>query len=53
MSDVIGLWPDGPPSTLEGVGPEVEYMAPVGTTVQARMLRNVSEPTLTVYRPDR
>ena len=51
--DVIRLWPDGPPSTLEGVEPEVTFRAPVGATGDAAMLRNVSEPTLSVYRPAR
>lgn len=52
--DIIRLWPDGPPTTLKGVGPEVEFRGPVGalgTAGQAAMLRNVSDPTLTVYRP--
>ncbi len=49
--DVIRLWPEGPPTKLEGVGPEVEYKAPVGVAASAVMLRNVSEPTLSVFRP--
>jgi len=49
--EVIRLWPDGPPSELHGVGSEVEFRGPVGATVDAVMLRNVSEPTLSVYRP--
>ena len=49
--DIIGLWPDGPPTTLDGVGPEVEFRGSVGTVGDAAMLRNVSDPTLTVYRP--
>lgn len=49
--DIIRLWPKGPPTTLEGVGPEIEFRGPVGTAGDAAMLRNVSEPTLTVYRP--
>ncbi len=49
--DVIRLWPDGPPTKLEGVGPEIEFRGPVGTVGNAAMLRNVSEPTLTVFRP--
>lgn len=48
--EVVRLWPEGPPSKLASVGPEVEYRAPVGV-VDAVMLRNVSEPTLTVFRP--
>jgi len=51
--DVIRLWPDGPPSKLEDVGPEVTFRAPVGTAGDAEMLRNVSEPTLSVFRPAR
>jgi hypothetical protein len=49
--NVIRLWPDGPPSKREGVGPEIEFRGPVGTAGDAAMLRNVSEPTLTVFRP--
>ncbi len=33
------------------MGPEAEYRAPVGVAADAAMLRNVSEPTLTVFRP--
>ena len=49
--DVIHLWPEGPPTKLRGVGPEIEYRGPVGTVGDAAMLRNVSETTLTVFRP--
>ena len=49
--DIIRLWPDGPARKLEGVGPEVTFRGPVGTAGDATMLRNVSDPTLTVYRP--
>jgi acetyl esterase/lipase len=49
--EVIRLWPEGPPSTLEGVGPEVTFRGPVGTVGDAAMLRNVSEPTLTAFPP--
>ena len=49
--EVIRLWPEGPPSKLEGVGPEVTFRGPVGTAGDAAMLRNVSEPTLSVFRP--
>ncbi len=47
----IRLWPDGPPTKLEGVGPEVTFRGPVGIAGNAAMLRNVSDPSLTVYRP--
>lgn len=49
--EVIRLWPEGPPSMLEGVGPEVSFRGPVGTGGDMAMLRNVSEPTLSVFRP--
>jgi acetyl esterase/lipase len=49
--EVIRLWPDGPPTKLEGVGPEVEYKAPEGLAAGTMMLRNVSETTLSVFRP--
>jgi acetyl esterase/lipase len=49
--EVIRLWPDSPPSELEGVGPEIAFRAPVGAAGEAAMLRNVSEPTMTVFRP--
>jgi acetyl esterase/lipase len=49
--DAIRLWPEGPPTTLKGVGPEIEYRAPDGVAVNTTMLRNVSEPTLTVFQP--
>lgn len=48
---VIRLWPEGPPSKLEGVGPEVAFGGPAGTSGDTAMLRNVSEPTLGVFRP--
>jgi len=49
--EVIALWPEGPPSTLPNVGPEVTYRAPAASGVETNMLRNISQPTLTVYRP--
>ncbi|QIG48306.1 alpha/beta hydrolase [Nordella sp. HKS 07] len=51
QDDVIRLWPDGPPTTLEGVGPEIDYRGPVGVTADTVLLRNVSDPTLSVFRP--
>jgi len=50
-AEVIRLWPEGPPTKLEGVGAEIEFRGPVGTAGDAAMLRNVSEPTLSVFRP--
>src|SRR5437868_5852653 len=52
QNEVIRLWPDGPPTKLEDVGAEVEYSGAVGTT-QTKMLRNISDPTLTVFRPEK
>lgn len=52
-NEIIRLWPEGPPTTLKGVGAEAQYHAPVGVAAQALMLRNVSEATLTVYRPEK
>lgn len=51
MTDTIRLWPDSPPTTLKDVGPEVQYRAPLGVAADTTMLRNVSDPTLTVFRP--
>jgi acetyl esterase/lipase len=48
---VIRLWLEGPPSKLDGEVPEVTFRGPVGTVGDAAMLRNVSEPTLNVFRP--
>ena len=51
--EVIRLWPEGPPTKLDVVGPEVEYRAPAGVAADKAMLRNVSEATLSVFRPAR
>ncbi len=48
---VIRLWPEGPPRTLPDVGPEAGYRAAAGVAAGTLMLRNVSDPTLTVFRP--
>jgi acetyl esterase/lipase len=48
---VIYLWPEGPPTKLKSVGPEIEFRGPVGTVANAAMLRNVSETTLSVFPP--
>ena len=49
--EIIGLCPDGPPSTLSPKLRESTFEAPTGTALTT-MLRNVSEPTLTVYAAD-
>ncbi len=50
-NEIIRLWPEGPPTKLDGVGLETEYKGPPGVAVDTRMLRNISEATLTVFRP--
>jgi acetyl esterase/lipase len=48
---VIPLWPEGPPSVIEGVGPEAAYIVPAGVAAGTTMLRNISAPSLTVFEP--
>ena len=50
-AEVIRLWPDGPPSPIEGVGPEVEYEVKAGVAQGTKFLRNISDPTLSVFTP--
>src|SRR5689334_12694154 len=50
-TEIIRLWQEGPPSKMEGVGPEVEFRGIDGVSKGTVMLRNVSDPTLTVFRP--
>ena len=50
-NEVIRLWPERPPTLIERVGPEVEFSGPVGVAGDAAMLRNVSDPTLSVFKP--
>lgn len=50
-AEVIRLWPDGPPATIEGVGDEVAYLVPAGVAAGTHFLRNISDPTLTVFAP--
>ena len=49
--EIIDLWPDGPPTRIEGMPPEVEYPVKWGVATGTSFLRNISEPTLTVFRP--
>jgi acetyl esterase/lipase len=52
-TEVIRLWPDGPPRPLPGVGPEIVFRAPAaGGAAETNMLRNVSDASLTVFRAD-
>jgi acetyl esterase/lipase len=50
-TEIITLWPDGPPTTIEGVPPEVEFPVTVGIAAGTTFLRNISEPTLSVFTP--
>jgi acetyl esterase/lipase len=49
--EIIRLWPDGPPAVIEGVPDEVAYPAPGGVAAGTTFLRNVSDPTLTIFTP--
>ena len=48
---VIKLWDTPPPRTIPDVGPELSFQVPAGISAGATFLRNVSEPTLTVFQP--
>ncbi|HYD08845.1 MAG TPA: hypothetical protein VEA78_01980 [Acidimicrobiales bacterium] len=52
-AEVIPLWRDGvePPTTIDGVPDEVEYEVAAGVAAGTTFLRNISEPTLTVFTP--
>jgi len=50
-AEVIRLWPNGAPSVIPGVGAESTFQPPQGLAAGTTMLRNVSDPTLTVFRP--
>lgn len=52
-AEVITLWPDGPPSPIADVPPEVAYEVRAGIAAGTTFLRNISEPTLTVFTPSR
>jgi dienelactone hydrolase len=48
----IRLWPQGPVRSLPDVGPEQTFSPPEGVAAGTTMLRNVSEPTLTIFMPE-
>jgi dienelactone hydrolase len=52
LNPLIPLWPDGPPSSLPSVGPEITFPSPPMFGPETDMLRNVSAPSLTVFAPD-
>ncbi|HUC04617.1 MAG TPA: alpha/beta hydrolase, partial [Acidimicrobiales bacterium] len=45
------LWPEGPPTRIEGVPPEIEYPVRGGVAAGTVFIRNISEPTVTVFAP--
>jgi acetyl esterase/lipase len=49
--ETVALWPEGTPAGFESVGAEIAYQAPISGGPQMTILRNVSEPSLTVFRP--
>src|SRR4051794_16930569 len=50
-SEVIRLWPDGPPTRIDDMPDEVEFEVPEGIAKGTTFLRNISDPTLTVFEP--
>jgi len=52
LNPVIRLWPDGRPSSLLDVGSEITFPSPAIFGPETDMLRNVSDPSLTVFAPD-
>jgi acetyl esterase/lipase len=49
--EILRLWPDGPPSVIEDVPPEGVWHVKDGLAAGTTFLRNVSDPTLTVFTP--
>jgi len=52
VREIITLWPEGPPSALPATPPEISFKAPLAGGAVLTLLRNVSTPSLTVFRPD-
>ena len=50
-TEVIRLWPDGPPTTIDIVGDEIAYPVTIGVAEGGTFYRNISDPTLTVFTP--
>jgi acetyl esterase/lipase len=50
-TEIIKLWPDGPPTRIDGVPDEVEYPVRAGVAIGGTFLRNISDPMLTVFAP--
>jgi acetyl esterase/lipase len=52
VGEVIKLWDAPPPRGIADVGPESTWHVPAGIAAGTPFLRNVSEPTLTVFKPE-
>ena len=52
LNAVIRLWPDGPATSLPDVGSEIAFASTAVSGLETDMLRNVSDPSLTVFTPD-
>src|ERR1700744_440797 len=50
--EIVALWLQPPARSLHGDGPEHTFSPPEGVAARTTMLRNVSEPTLTVFAPE-
>ena len=50
--EVIQLWPDGPSSQIDDVPDEVTFSVPEGVAQGTTFIRNISDPTLTVFAPE-
>src|SRR6185369_4454338 len=56
---VVELWPSGAPEEIGNIGPEKTVMSPkldrkqVEVTESTRMLTGVTNPTITIYRPEK
>ena len=48
--EVFRLWPEGPPTKGPDLA-EISYLQPALDGSKIAILRNVSEPTITVFRP--
>lgn len=52
MTEVIELWPEGPPTDLGALPPEASFVLTSGAAAGAPMLRNISVASLTVFAPE-
>jgi acetyl esterase/lipase len=52
ITEVIDLWPEGPPTVLPKPPPESFTKVPNPLAGEIDIYRNVSHPTMTVYRPN-